>query len=469
MSAHSQSSRSGHGPFEITSRELQPLGRQVLRGDPSHGARGAAQHDALGEEVVRAGAPHPGDEFAVRDARRDEDRVAALDEVVGLVDVVVELQTGIDAALLLLIVPRPQPSLDVPAERLDGARGDDALGAAADPDAHVGAGVEARRVDPAGDVAVAHQAGAGAGLADLVDERRVPRAIEHRHHELVDGLVERLREPADVLPDRQADVDDAHACRAGHELVHVEHRRRVEHRPAVGHGDDRERVVAALGGQRGPVDRVDGDVALRPASGTDVLAVEEHRRVVLLALADHDEPVEVHGGQERPHRVDGGTVGELLLAASDERDRADRRGLRGPDELESQVAVRMKRAHVCSQAHHVASLRPAPGPDEGFAAPEREGFAILSTAAGAQRGFARLPRSPGRPRFARVTVAHRTATQRPLEELTCPSQPPISTPRCWTAQRRAASPSPRSTPRARSRSTPSSRGSPRPDRTASSR
>ena len=46
----------------------------------------------------------------------------------------------------------------------------------------------------------------------------------------------------------------------------------------------------------------------------DPLAVEQHRRLVLLALADHDDAVHVNAVEHVPHRVDGRLVGGLLVA-----------------------------------------------------------------------------------------------------------------------------------------------------------
>src|SRR5690606_12296920 len=127
-------------------------------------------------------APH---ELTVGDSGGHEDRVVALDQVVGLVDLA-HVEPGVDPALALFIVAGPEDALDVAAERLDGARGDYALRAAADAHAHVRAGVVTRGVDPARDVAVAHQASARAGIPDLLDELLVSRAVQHRHHHLLD-------------------------------------------------------------------------------------------------------------------------------------------------------------------------------------------------------------------------------------------------------------------------------------------
>ena len=53
------------------------------------------------------------------------------------------------------------------------------------------------------------------------------------------------------------------------------------------------------------------------AAVADVLAVVEHRRFVLLALADDDDAVHRDGGQDGAHRVDGRAVGTELVAAAD--------------------------------------------------------------------------------------------------------------------------------------------------------
>src|SRR5690349_7887801 len=107
----------------------------MLRSDATEGPGGTTEHDALRVHVA-ALAAHACDELTVGHAGRDEDRVVALHEVVGLVDPV-HVETGVDSALTLIIIARPQTALDVPAERLDGACRDDALGAATDADAHV--------------------------------------------------------------------------------------------------------------------------------------------------------------------------------------------------------------------------------------------------------------------------------------------------------------------------------------------
>ncbi len=113
------------------------------------------------------------------------------------------------------------------------------------------------------------------------------------------------RDVPDVVLDRRRDVDRAAAFAAGDDLLHVDARARVEHRAAAGDRDDRQRIGLALRHQARAVDRVDGHVDLGPVARADMLAVVEHRRLVLLPLADDDHAVHRHRVEEQPHGVDG--------------------------------------------------------------------------------------------------------------------------------------------------------------------
>src|SRR5205823_2411947 len=87
------------------------------------------------------------------------------------------------------------------------------------------------------------------------------------------------------------------------------------------------------------LERVDGDVDLGPLAGADLLAVVEHRRLVLLALADHDDTAHLDAVEDGAHRVDRRLVGRLLLAAADPASGGHRTGLGDADELERDVAI----------------------------------------------------------------------------------------------------------------------------------
>ena len=88
-----------------------------------------------------------------------------------------------------------------------------------------------------------------------------------------------------------------------------------------------------------PLERVDGDVDHRRAAVADLLAVEEHRRFVLLALADHDDAVHRDRVEHEAHRVDRGAVGGELVAAPDPAGGGERRRLGHPHQLQGEVAV----------------------------------------------------------------------------------------------------------------------------------
>ena len=191
-----------------------------------------------------------------------------------------------------------------------------ALGGAADAEEDVGAGAGPAGGDRAGDVAVGNEADPGARGAHLGDEVVVTGAVEDDGGEVAHRPGQRFGQTVEVLGRGAADVASPLGTGADGHLLHVDARSRVEHGAPFGHRDHRECSVASLRGQRRPVDRIDGDVRERRRAVADLLAVEQHRRVVLLALADDDDPVHGHAGEHRPHRLDCGGVGSDLVASS---------------------------------------------------------------------------------------------------------------------------------------------------------
>ena len=77
----------------------------------------------------------------------------------------------------------------------------------------------------------------------------------------------------------------------------------------------------------------------RALAVADLLAVEQHGRLVLLALADHDDAAHRDGADELAHRVDGRAVAAVLVAAPDPAAGGHRGRLGDPDELHGEVAV----------------------------------------------------------------------------------------------------------------------------------
>ena len=137
----------------------------------------------------------------------------------------------------------------------------------------------------------------------------------------------------------RVEIDDALGIAgADRDLLHVDVGR-VEQRAAFRHRHGGDRARHVLGAQRGAFERIDRDVDLGPVAGADLLADEQHRRLVALALPDH------HGADDRqlvhlaPHRVDRGLVGRLLVAAAAQLRRSDRRALGHPRDLQREDAV----------------------------------------------------------------------------------------------------------------------------------
>jgi hypothetical protein len=113
----------------------------------------------------------------------------------------------------------------------------------------------------------------------------------------------------------------------------------VIHRPAGTDGQHRDGVRHAVGRQAGAVDRVDRDIAFRAGAVPDLLAVVEHRGVVLLALADDHHTPHRDRVDEGAHRLNGRAVGAVLVAPPDPAARGHRAGLCDPGQLQRQVPV----------------------------------------------------------------------------------------------------------------------------------
>src|SRR5205823_15119756 len=114
--------------------------------------------------------------------------------------------------------------------------------------------------DRPGDVTVGDEPDPGTGVAYLLDQLGVPGPVEDAHGHIGDAGLLHLCDPAQIFAYPRIDVDDIGAVLADRELLHVEDRARVEHRPALGDGQHGHRVGHAFGHQGGPVDRVDRHV-----------------------------------------------------------------------------------------------------------------------------------------------------------------------------------------------------------------
>jgi hypothetical protein len=80
-----------------------------------------------------------------------------------------------------------------------------------------------------------------------------------------------------------------------------------------------------------------------PSSGStaisDLLADEQHRRLVALALADHDGALDRQLVELAPHGVDRGLVGRLFVAMAAQPSRRHRGALGHPDDFKRKNAL----------------------------------------------------------------------------------------------------------------------------------
>ena len=110
----------------------------------------------------------------------------------------------------------------------------------------------------------------------------------------------------------------------------------MQQRAAIGHRHGRDRARHVLGAERGAFQRVDGDIDLRTGVQPDLLADEQHRRLVALALADHDGAFDRQLVEFAAHRIHRGLVGWLLLAVAAQPRGRNRGALRHAHDFERQ-------------------------------------------------------------------------------------------------------------------------------------
>ena len=206
-------------------------------------------------------------------------------------------------------------------------------------------------VDHAGHVAVRDQRDGRAGLAHRRDQVGMARPVHDQRGDVGRCHALRLRQIADVLLRRRIEIDHALGIAgADRDLVHVDVGR-IEQRSALRHRHGGNRARHVLGAQRRAFERIDRDIDLRAGLAPHLLADEQHRRLVALALADHDGAVDRQLVELAPHGVDGRLVGRLFVATPAQ-PRSRYRGTLGhthdlerKDALEHLVGLNRNRRH----------------------------------------------------------------------------------------------------------------------------
>ncbi len=145
---------------------------------------------------------------------------------------------------------------------------------------------------------------------------------------------ETLGDDLEILLGRRVEVHRALGRRPDDDLLHVAVGR-VQQTALVGGGEHGDRVRLAGGAEVGALERIDGDVDLRLVGQlrADLLADEEHRRLVALALADHDRAAHRQRVHRLPHGLDRDLVRVVALALPHRPRGRDRRLLHDPQKL----------------------------------------------------------------------------------------------------------------------------------------
>jgi hypothetical protein len=200
----------------------------------------------------------------------------------------------------------------------------------------VDAGARDGAADRRRQVAVGDELDPGAGTLDLRDQPLVARPVEDHDRDVDDLPAERVGDPVEVVGRALADVDLAGHDGPDAELLEVRVWG-VGEAALLRRGEDRDRVALAVGHEVRALERIDRDVDLGDVVlvvPADLLADEQHRRLVALALTDDDRAGELDLVHRPAHRLDRRPVGLVLLASPHETGRGQRRGLRHANHLE---------------------------------------------------------------------------------------------------------------------------------------
>ena len=220
------------------------------------------------------------------------------------------------AAGLVLGRGHHQPPEDLAIQAAHRRGGDYAFRRAPDPHHRVHAASDDGCRNARRQIAIADQSDAGAGRANLLDQRRVTRSIEHDHHEILDVPFEAPRDRPKILARGRVETDLVLRAGPDDELLHVEIGG-VQKPAAVRRRENRHGIGGARCTQVRALERVNRDVDCRQLPGVraptrrepDLLADEEHRRFVPLPFTDHNRAVDWHAVHARAHRLNGCLIG----------------------------------------------------------------------------------------------------------------------------------------------------------------
>src|SRR5579862_445313 len=152
-----------------------------------------------------------------------------------------------------------EPREDFAVQAAQGRGGEDAFGGTAGAHDGVDAGAENGGGDAGGEIAVADEADARSGGANIVDELFVAGTIENDDDEVFLIAIEAARDGADVIDHRGVEIDGALTARPHGDFVHVQIGG-VQQAALFAGGQDGDGVGRTGGAEVGALERIDGDI-----------------------------------------------------------------------------------------------------------------------------------------------------------------------------------------------------------------
>ena len=221
-----------------------------------------------------------------------------------------------------------QPAHEETTDGLQARAGQNAFGRTAGADVEVDARTRNSRRDGAEHIAVADEADACAGCANLFNDRIMATALQDAHVDVAHRLAELFAQILQVLSNRVIDMQTTAAIGCCCDLPHVgigcEQKRAAR---SDGNRGQRIRLIGSA--QIRTFQRIDGDVDLL-ATATELLADVEHGRLVAFTFADNNATREidvvdgsVHGVRNQQlFRSRAARVGDFCRTAAAEQTQA---------------------------------------------------------------------------------------------------------------------------------------------------
>jgi hypothetical protein len=163
--------------------------------------------------------------------------------------------------------------------------------------------------------------------------------VEHDDAHVADGPPKRFGDLGDDRLGRVGEVRGVARGRRQHELLHVERGAGRPQRAPWRYRDRRQRSRESARAQVGALERIDGDVERQASGRTCALAVGEHRRAVLRALAGHDGAAPRRRSEHGTHRGRGRGVRPVRVAPTGPPRRRHGGGAGGRDGVPHEPAV----------------------------------------------------------------------------------------------------------------------------------